>query len=147
MKKRTRAITKAIFSSQTGVSDTDHQSRCGVRCTPYLFILLLIVGCAEQKSPDFKQTRAIAAENIELQKELDRQDARFANLKRQYDRELEKQRDLLEKCEEERDEWKTKARNNVREQVEGVLDSVMADNARLREENAKLKEQLEELRK
>lgn len=108
---------------------------------------MLVGGCGQKEAPDFKQTRAIAAENIELQKELDRQDARFANLKREYDKELEKQRDLLEKCQKERDEWKTKAKNNVREQVQGVLDSVMADNARLREENAKLKAQLEELKK
>jgi hypothetical protein len=110
------------------------------------FVLMLVAGCGQKEAPDFKQTRAIAAENIELRKELNRQDARFANLKKQYDKELQKQRELLEKCEQERDEWKTKARNNVREQVQGVLDSVMADNAKLREENAKLKAQLEELK-
>jgi hypothetical protein len=110
-------------------------------------LFAFIAGCSEPESPDFKQTRAIAAENTELRKELNRQDARFANLKKEYDRELEKVRDQLEKCKQERDEWKTKAKNNVREQVQGVLDSVMDDNSRLREENTKLKAQLEELQK
>ena len=110
-------------------------------------LIAFIAGCGEKEAPDFKQARAIAAENVELQKELNRQNARFANLKREYDKELEKQRDRLEKCKQERDEWKTKAQRNVREQVEDVLDSVMADNARLREENAKLRARLEELQK
>ena len=112
-----------------------------------IYSLFLIAGCNEPKSPDFKQTRAIAAENIELRKELSRQDARFANLKKQYDKEVEKVRDQLEKCKKERDEWKTQAKNNVREQVQGVLDSVMADNALLRKENDRLRAQLEELQK
>ena len=111
------------------------------------FVLVLGVGCGEKEPPSVKQSRAIAAENMELQKQVDRSNARFENLKRQYDKELEKQHDLLDKCEQERDQWKTKSQQNVRDQVEGVLDSVMADNARLREENAKLKGQLEELKK
>ena len=110
-------------------------------------VLVLIAGCGEKEPPSVRQSRAIAAENMELQKEVDRSEARFENLKRQYDKELEKQHDLLDKCKEERDQWKTKSQQNVRDQVEGVLDSVMADNARLREENAKLKTQIAELQK
>jgi hypothetical protein len=111
------------------------------------FVLVLIVGCGEKEPPSVRQSRAIAAENIELEKEVDRSNARFENLKKQYDKELEKQRDLLDKCKEERDQWKAKSQQNVRDQVEGVLDSVVADNARLREENAKLKTQIAELQK
>ncbi|MEA3225811.1 MAG: hypothetical protein U9Q07_07650 [Planctomycetota bacterium] len=101
----------------------------------------LIVGCGEKEAPSVKQSRAIAAENMELQKELDRSNNRFENLKEQYDKELDKQQKLLEECRQERDQWKAKSQQNVRNQVKGVLDSVMADNTRLREENAKLKAQ------
>ncbi len=105
--------------------------------------VLLIAGCGEKEAPSVKQSRAIAAENIELQKELDRSNARIENIKKQYDKELEKQQKLIEKYRRERDQWKAKSQQNVRDQVKGVLDSVMADNTRLREENAKLKAQLE----
>ena len=111
------------------------------------FAVVLIAGCGEKEAPSVKQSRAIAAENIELQKQLDRCNARIENLKEQYDKELEKQRKLLEKCQQERDQWKTKSQQNVRDQVKGVLDSVMTDNTRLREENAKLRAQVEKLQK
>jgi hypothetical protein len=153
MKERTQSGARGIVSARVSTGDVARQSRCGVRCTPYRAILLcacalfLIAGCGEKEPPSVKQSRAIAAENIELEKEVDRSNARFENLKKQYDKELEKQRDLFDKCKEERDQWKAKSQQNVRDQVEGVLDSVMADNARLREENAKLKTQIAELQK
>ncbi|MHC4120600.1 MAG: hypothetical protein ACYSWO_24155 [Planctomycetota bacterium] len=111
------------------------------------FAVVLIAGCGEKEAPSVKQSRAIAAENIELQKELNRSNARIEETKRQYDKELEKQRQLLEKCQREREQWREKSRQNVRDQVKDVLDPVMADNARLRAENAKLKAQLETLEK
>ena len=109
--------------------------------------VLLIAGCGENEPPRVKKSRAIAAENIELQKQLDRSNARIQNLKEQYDKELDKQQKLLEKCKQERDQWKAKSQQNVRDQVKDVLDTVMAENTRLREENAKLKAQIEKLQK
>ncbi len=103
--------------------------------------VLLIAGCGEKEAPSVRKSRAIAAENIELQKQLDRSNARIENIKKQYDKELDRRQKQLETCRQERDQWKAKSQQNVRDQVKGVLDSVMADNTRLREENAKLKAQ------
>ena len=111
------------------------------------FAVVLISGCGEKEAPSVKQSRAIAAENIELQKQLDRSNARIENLKELYEKELDKQQKLLEKSNRERDQWKAKSQQNVRNQVKGVVDSVMADNTKLREENAILKAQLEESQK
>jgi len=149
MKERTRAITRAIFSSQTGASNTYHQPRCGVRCTPYLFILFLflIAGCGEKEAPSVKQSRAIAAENIELDKKLDRQGARIENLENQYEKELDKLRKQLRECERQRDEWKMKSKQNVREQAKSLVDPLMEEITRLREANRELTAQLEELKK
>ncbi|MHC4496517.1 MAG: hypothetical protein ACYSYM_11925 [Planctomycetota bacterium] len=104
--------------------------------------VLLIAGCGEKEPPSVKQSRVIAAENIELKKQLDRSNARIENLKEQYDKELDKQHKLLKKCKQERDQWKAKSQQNVRDQVKDVLDTVMAENTRLREENAILKSQI-----
>lgn len=124
----------------------------GTRHKPYALMLLcsyaliLITGCGEKEPPSVKQSRAIAAENIELKKQLNRNNARIENLKEQYDKELDKQQKLLEKCKQERDRWKAKSQRNVRDQVKDVLDNVMAENAKLREENEKLKDQIRKLR-
>jgi len=109
--------------------------------------VVLIAGCGEKEAPSVKQSRAIAAENMELQKQLDRSHAQIEDLKDQYDEESKKQQKLLEKCQQERDQWKAKSRQSVRDQVKSVLDSVMADNTRLRKENARLKAQIEEPQK
>ena len=111
------------------------------------FTVVLIAGCGEKEPPSVKQSRAIAAENIELQKDLDRSNALTEEIKKQYDKELDRQRKLLEKCQKEREDLREKSRRNVRDQVKSVLDSVMADNTRLREENARLKTQIEEIQK
>jgi hypothetical protein len=111
------------------------------------FALVLIAGCGEKEPPSVKQSRTIAAENIELRKELDRREARIENLREQYDKELEKQRKLLEKCQQERDQWKAKSKQNVRGQAESLVDPLMKEITRLREENAGLRARLEESQK
>ena len=144
MKKRTQA------STQVGTAD---QLRSGVPCTPYrlmflcAYALFLIAGCGEKEPPTVKQSRAIAAENIELEKELDRRDARIENLEKQYKKELDKLRKQLKECERQRDEWKMKSKQNVREQAKSLVDPLMEEITRLREANRELTAELEELKK
>jgi len=111
------------------------------------FGVLLTAGCGQNEPPSVRQCRAIAAENIQLQRELDSSKARFENLKEQYDKELEKQQELLDECKGERDQWKAKSRQNVRDQAESLVDPLMREITRLREENRKLAAQLQELKK
>jgi septal ring factor EnvC (AmiA/AmiB activator) len=111
------------------------------------FGVLLTAGCGQNDPPSVKQCRAIAAENMQLQKELERSKARFENLKEQYDKELEKQQTLLDECRSQRDQWKAKSRQNVRDQAESLVDPLMKEITRLREENRKLAAQLQELKK
>jgi len=110
--------------------------------------MVLIAGCGgQQASPSVKQSRAIAAENIELKKQLEQQSREIETLKAQHSEQIKKQADLLETCRQEKETWKNKAQQNIRDQVKGVLDAVMEDNTRLREENKELKTQIEQLQK
>ena len=107
----------------------------------------LTAGCGQNYPPSVKQCRAIAAENMQLQKELERSKARFENLKERYDQELEKQQTLLDECRGQREQWKAKSRQNVRDQAESLVDPLMKEIARLRDENARLRTQIEEREK
>ena len=109
--------------------------------------VIMIIGCGPQQPPNVKKARAIAAENIELRKELERRDNQLKTLKEQYGEEIEAQKKRLKTCLQEKEELKEKSRQNIRDQVKGVLDPVLEDNRKLREENTRLKAQIEELQK
>jgi hypothetical protein len=113
----------------------------------WICAIMLTAGCGQPETPNVKKARAIAAENIELRKELNRRNNQLKTLKEQYGEELETQKKRLKTCLQEKEELKEKSRQNVRDQVKGVLDPVLEDNRKLREENTRLKAQIEELQK
>jgi len=101
-------------------------------------VVMSIAGCGEQELPGVKKSRLIAVENMRLEKEIER-------LNELHNKESKKQEKLLAECVQEKESWKQKARQNVRNQVKGVFDAVMEQNVKLREENEKLKAQIEKL--
>jgi regulator of replication initiation timing len=110
--------------------------------------VMLIGGCGGQNDPpDVKKSKAIAAENIELKKQLAQSSKEIEKLKEQHGKELDKQEKLLAECLQEKETWQNKSRQNIRSQVKGVLDTVLEENKKLRDENSKLKAQIEELQK
>jgi len=110
-------------------------------------VVMLIAGCQEQQLPSEKKSRLIAAENMQLKKELERRSKEIEGLKKLHDREIQKQEKLLAKCLEEKETWKEKSRRNIRNQVNSVVGALMEQNAKLREENEKLKAQIEKLQR
>ena len=111
------------------------------------FAVMLIAGCGQPEPPSVKQSRAIAAENIELKKQIKRLNQEIEKLKEQHEKEIKKQEKLLTQCQQDKEAWKQKAQQNIRSQVAPVLDAVMDETAKLREENTKLKAQIEQLQK
>ncbi len=110
--------------------------------------VMLIGGCGGQNEPpDIKKSKAIAAENIELKKQLAQSSKEIEKLKDQHVRELDEQKQLLQTCLQEKETWQNKSRQNIRSQVKGVLDTVLEENKKLRDENTRLKAQIEELQK
>jgi regulator of replication initiation timing len=110
--------------------------------------VMLIGGCGGQNEPpDVKKSKAIAAENIELKKQLTQSSKEIEKLKDQHVRELDEQKQLLQTCLQEKETWQNKSRQNIRSQVKGVLDTVLEENKKLRDENTRLKAQIEELQK
>ncbi|MGB2865156.1 MAG: hypothetical protein WBC05_17640 [Sedimentisphaerales bacterium] len=110
--------------------------------------VMLIGGCSGQNEPPgVKKSRTIAAENIELRKQLAQSSKEIEKLKEQHGKEIDEQKKLLQTCLQEKEVWKNKSQQNIRSQVKGVLDTVLQENKKLREENARLNAQIEELQK
>lgn len=112
-----------------------------------IVVLTVVTGCTTQQDPpSVRRSRTIAAENIELKKKIQQLEKQIEDLKAQHEKESAKLTDELQECTEERDAWKARAQKNIRNQVKGVLDSVVDDNSRLRQENEGLKNQIEKLK-
>ena len=109
-------------------------------------VVMLVAGCAEQEPPTVKRSRLIAAENMQLQKEFTQHAKEIERLNERHDRQMKEQKELLAKCLEEKETWKKKSLQNVRNQAEGVLDAAIEQNAQLSEENEQLKVQLEQVK-
>jgi len=108
-------------------------------------VVMSIAGCGNQEPPGVKKSRLIASENMRLTKELEQRNKEIERLNELHNKESKKQEKLLAECLEEKESWKQKARQNVRNQVKGVFDAVMEQNVKLSEENEKLKAQIEKL--
>ena len=88
-------------------------------------VIMLIAGC-EKENP-------LANENMQLKEQLE-----------QRDKEIEKQKELLVKCQQEKKDWE----EQIQESIKGLTDSAIKDLeeiGKLREENAKLKSHIEQL--
>ncbi len=108
-------------------------------------VVMSIAGCGQQEPPSVKKSRLIAVENMRLTKELEQRSKEIERLTELHNKESKKQEKLLAECVQEKESWKQKARQNVRNQVKDVFDAVMEQNVKLREENEKLKAQIEKI--
>ena len=108
--------------------------------------VISIAGCGDPEPPSEKMSRLISVENTRLKKELELRNSQIERLTRLRNKESKKQDKMLAECVKEKKNWQQKAQQNVRNQVKGVFDSVMEQNAKLAEENKNLKAQIEKLR-
>lgn len=102
-------------------------------------------GCNQPETHSNRMSRLISVENNRLQKELEQRNNQIERLTKLHDKESKRQEKLLAERTKERDSWKLKAQQNLKNQVKGVFDTVMEQNAKLLEENKKLKAELEKL--
>jgi len=125
-----------------------------------VIVFVLIAGCQESATggpTDAKKSRLIAAENLELKKELVNRDKEIARLKEQHSKEIERlkelhskeikrQEGLLAKCQEEKEGLEEQLGGKFGEQINEFFKSVGEENAKLSQENEDLKAQIEKLK-
>jgi hypothetical protein len=118
---------------------------CFALCT--LIFAFVFAGCGPKEPPGVKECRALAAENMTLKKQLERREMEMDLLKEKHSREVERLEKRIADYRKERDEWRERAQQNVRDQAKEVADAVIAENAKLSAENERLKAQVAELKK
>lgn len=96
-------------------------------------VVVATTGCQEQSTT--KKSKVIAAENIELKNEL-----------AQQDNEIQRQKDLLEQCQQQNETLKEQAKKNMQDQLNAVLSGVVKQNSDLKQKIKALEEQLKELK-
>lgn len=101
-----------------------------------IVFVMLIAGCEEQSLSSAEKSRLIADENIQLKQELKRRD-----------REIKKQKGLLEECLQEKKVAEERADRGIEDMMNNVVKDILRENKELREENEKLKRELEESRR
>lgn len=130
-----------IFERLTPMKETAQKIFILIIC-----VLMLMSGCEQQETTGVKKNRLIASENMKLKKDLKRLNVEIKKLKEQHNTQIKKKEKLLAQSIERAEAWRKKASQNVRNQVEGVVDAVMEQNVELREENKKLKAEIEQLK-
>ncbi len=104
--------------------------------------VFIISGCNKPQTYSEKQSRLIAAENIELKRQIEELNQKIGKLVEQHQKEVVSQVQLLADAQKEIETLKEQSKQNIHNQVQDVLDAVIQQNTELREELEKLKEQL-----
>lgn len=112
-----------------------------------IIVLIAIAGagCYQQQSQGTKRTKLIAAENMRLKKELAELEKEIERLKQLHQEQLIEKQSRLNQCQKEKQAWQQKSQKNIQNQVTGVLDVIMGDIKKLRQENERLKAMFEQL--
>ena len=113
----------------------------------FLFLAALIAssGCQEAQTPSEKQSRLVAARNIELEKQLAARDKEIENLKVQYAARLGLEQKKLAECKKASAACQEELKQNRAKELDEMLVPTLNKLAELRDENEKLKARIKEL--
>ena len=101
-----------------------------------VFVIMFLTGCQEESLSDTKKSRLIADENRQLKQQLSRRD-----------REIAKQKELLELCLEEKRNLESLSAKQIENIMGGAFENISRENAEIVEENEKLRAEIDELKK
>ena len=117
-------------------------------------IIVLTAGCAPQEPMSVKMGRIVAAENLKLKEDLRQRDLEIESLNEIHQQQIDKLEKTIAEYKEKVRTWQEESRQNVRKQVEDVVDNLVARNSilqreieALKEENKRLQKELEQQKK
>jgi flagellar motility protein MotE (MotC chaperone) len=110
-------------------------------------VVMFCTGCQPppQEAPNQQQARLVAAQNAELQKQLELQRAEIKVLLEKHTKELRQRDQELIRCRVRIEALEQNFKKEIQERVRSVTEPVLNENARLRREIVELKTQIEKL--
>jgi chromosome segregation ATPase len=111
-----------------------------------LIVAAILAGCQQPQTPDEKQARLLAAENIQLKGRLADQQTKMEALQKQQSRKLQQQEQELSKCRARAEQLQKDLDKGIAERVKDVTTKVMDENARLRKEIESLQAEVKKLK-
>ena len=108
--------------------------------------LISAAGCQEAQTPSGKKSRLVAAENIELKKQLAQRDRQIEDMKAQYTVRLKLEEKKLADCQKKTADCREELKVGIDTKVNEVLAAAVEESAKLRMENAALKAEIAELK-
>jgi outer membrane murein-binding lipoprotein Lpp len=110
---------------------------------------MLLAGCQQpqpQEAPHQQQARLLAAQNADLQRQLQARQAEIKIMEEKYTRELRRRDQELIRCKVRIDALQQEIKKGTDQRVGTITARVLDENAKLRQEIERLKAQIEELK-
>ncbi len=113
-----------------------------------LVAALAFAGCQQptQEAPNQQQARLLAAQNADLQKQLEAQQAQIDTLQKKYTQELRVRDQELIRRQVRIDALQHELKKGIDQRVQTITARVLDENAKLRQEIEQLKAQIEKLK-
>ncbi len=119
----------------------------------FVVAIAIAAGCQESQTPSEKKSRVIAAQNMELQKQLAERDKQIEDLKAQYAARIGLEQKKLAECEKrtadcqkQTADCREQLQKGMEEKVNEVLVASIEEGAKVRDENTALKAEIVELK-
>lgn len=109
-------------------------------------VAAMLAGCQQPQTPNEKQARLLAAENIQLKERLVSQQARAETVQKQQARKLQQQEQELAACRTRTEQLQKDLKKGIAERVGDVTTKVVDENARLRKEIQRLQAEIKKLK-
>ncbi len=103
-------------------------------------------GCQQETAPEAKQARLIAAENIQLRRQLADCEGEMEKLRVRCAEEVEQREARMAACQKRIEALERDFQDGIARQVGSVMAAVMDENARLRREIETLRAEIESIR-
>ena len=108
----------------------------------FAIAIICAAGCQESQTPSQKQSRVIAARNMELEKQVAERDKQIGDLKAQYTVRVGLEQKKLAACQKQIADCKGQLGKAMDEKVNEVLISSIEEGAKIHAENVKLKAEI-----
>lgn len=102
----------------------------------------MLAGCQQPQTPNEKQARLLAAENIQLKERLANQQTKLETQQRQQALKLQQEQWELSKCRARTEQLQKDLDKGIAERTRDVMAKVMDENVRLRQEVERLQAEL-----